>query len=615
MKKGRRNCISLAGAVASAIALSATSLAVSAEVINVPCNVSKIVNAINTANNSPEDSVLELATSCTYTLTDVNNTLVDPSGLGVDGPNGLPAILRSSTSGKLTINGHGSTIARSSADGIPPFRILFLARESDLTMRDLTLEGGYLLDPEAAGGVYEDGAGVFTDENTHLTLQRCAVRNNDAYTSGGIASHGTLALLDSKIENNSGRNANGGLRADGSILISNSSISHNRAGADAGLFAGGDVYITKSQIVGNMALGPYASYAGAELIGTIKIEDSTIAGNTAEEQEDPVRCYCGIGGVGINPSSGSPSSITNTTISGNSAPLAAGLLIVDNGDVATVTLNNVTIVGNKNTLAKYPTQPPYLGVSTAAGLVTGNYFTNVTVITKNSIVAMNTPSNCDATQTGSLGVNLDSDGSCPGFAHTTVEALRLAPLANNGGPTETHSLLPGSIAIDAAADCTTVDGKAITTDQRGVIRPQGKACDVGAFERGDELYVVNNLVSFNVVPGTAKLANDLVGCSGFAKKYRFSALLTNSSYTSTPTTLTNLAMQVRKLSGGNKLFLDGSATLGTLYGEGEHTALPLAGGYADGQLAPRENETVGVNVCLAKVAPFQLLVDVLGKTQ
>ena len=54
---------------------------------------------------------------------------------------------------------------------------------------------------------------------------------------------------------------------------------------------------------------------------------------------------------------------------------------------------------------------------------------------------------------------------------------RLGPLQNNGGPTPTHALLPGSLAIEAGtnAGCP-------ATDQRGVSRPQGVACDIGAFE-------------------------------------------------------------------------------------------------------------------------------------
>jgi putative cell wall-binding protein len=57
-----------------------------------------------------------------------------------------------------------------------------------------------------------------------------------------------------------------------------------------------------------------------------------------------------------------------------------------------------------------------------------------------------------------------------------VENLRLGPLASNDGPTQTHALLAGSVAIDAATDSV------LATDQRGVTRPQGAARDVGAFE-------------------------------------------------------------------------------------------------------------------------------------
>jgi hypothetical protein len=85
----------------------------------------------------------------------------------------------------------------------------------------------------------------------------------------------------------------------------------------------------------------------------------------------------------------------------------------------------------------------------------------------------------------SLGNNIDRDGSCglngPGDA---VGDPRLGPLAENGGPTLTMALLPGSPAIDAVPveRCTDADGAPLLVDQRGVPRPQGDACDIGAFE-------------------------------------------------------------------------------------------------------------------------------------
>ena len=58
----------------------------------------------------------------------------------------------------------------------------------------------------------------------------------------------------------------------------------------------------------------------------------------------------------------------------------------------------------------------------------------------------------------------------------------LGPLQDNGGPTMTHALLPGSVAIDQipAVDCVDAEGEPLTTDQRGFQRDS--MCDVGAFE-------------------------------------------------------------------------------------------------------------------------------------
>ena len=80
----------------------------------------------------------------------------------------------------------------------------------------------------------------------------------------------------------------------------------------------------------------------------------------------------------------------------------------------------------------------------------------------------------------SAGGNIGTDGSCNLIAagDQPATAPLLGALDDNGGPTQTHALLGGSPAIDAAgaAACP-------ATDQRGVSRPQGAACDAGAYER------------------------------------------------------------------------------------------------------------------------------------
>jgi len=60
--------------------------------------------------------------------------------------------------------------------------------------------------------------------------------------------------------------------------------------------------------------------------------------------------------------------------------------------------------------------------------------------------------------------------------------VKLGPLQDDGGPTETHALGAGSVALDVIpeAECVDTEGAQLTTDQRG--EPRGSMCDVGAFE-------------------------------------------------------------------------------------------------------------------------------------
>ena len=91
---------------------------------------------------------------------------------------------------------------------------------------------------------------------------------------------------------------------------------------------------------------------------------------------------------------------------------------------------------------------------------------------------------CEQSTVTSNGYNIQSPGDTCGFNQGTdrvdvsAEDLKLEPLADNGGPTMTHALLPGSVAIDVIpADMCEVE-----TDQRGEPRPGGAMCEVGAFE-------------------------------------------------------------------------------------------------------------------------------------
>ncbi len=99
---------------------------------------------------------------------------------------------------------------------------------------------------------------------------------------------------------------------------------------------------------------------------------------------------------------------------------------------------------------------------------------------KNTIVA-NSPTggNCSGTITDGGGNLSYPDTTCPGINADPM----LGPLQNNGGPTETMALGPGSAAIDAANDAICAAAPVNNLDQRGIARPQGAHCDIGAVEQ------------------------------------------------------------------------------------------------------------------------------------
>jgi CSLREA domain-containing protein len=199
---------------------------------------------------------------------------------------------------------------------------------------------------------------------------------------------------------------------------------------------GGTALVLSSVIARNTGTGAAGVVNGGSN-GILTIRDSTIAQNTAlpASAEQPLAFGGGVVNTGA-------ATIINSTIAGNRvAPTASAL----GGD------NVVTISGG----------------GTALGLLR----------ISNSIVAdASANGNCGG-PIQTAGHNLDSDGTC-GFNATTdhpgVDPL-LAALADNGGPTDTRALGAGSPAVDAGAGCG-------ATDQRGVARPAGGACDIGAFE-------------------------------------------------------------------------------------------------------------------------------------
>jgi hypothetical protein len=155
-----------------------------------------------------------------------------------------------------------------------------------------------------------------------------------------------------------------------------------------------------------------------------------------------------------------------------------------------------------------------------AGLAGGGLHADVNaaepVRLEGNIVAGNQPDDCGVQATSepiqSLGHNLDGDGSClptPAPGDQTSATPGLGPLADNGGPTMTHALLPGSPALDAwTAGCPGPD-----TDQRGAVRPQGTACDIGAYEVGDlPVTTTTTTTTTTIATPTTNTTTTLPGC-------------------------------------------------------------------------------------------------------
>ena len=282
------------------------------------------------------------------------------------------------------------------------------------------------------------------------TLRSTSVNDNGR----GLRNYGT-AILENSVFNgnlNGVENWGGTLTMDGGEVNSNDQL---------GLLNFGDkMTLSGVTVHGNGSLG-----IDNEMPGQLVVIGSTISNNA---------------GTGVSSSVGQPVdtplvpgslAMTNSTVSGN---LEGG--IITGGDMV---LLNVTIAHN-----------------TGPGVSRDDRPFPITTTLANTIVANGTGPNCSGSIT-SLGHNLDSDGTCglsgPGDLSGVGEEAGLLPLADNGGPTQTHALLLGgcqgdacvfgSIAIDAGDNSSCP-----ATDQRGVLRPEdgdgrdGVICDIGAFE-------------------------------------------------------------------------------------------------------------------------------------
>ncbi len=215
--------------------------------------------------------------------------------------------------------------------------------------------------------------------------------------------------------------------------------------------------------------------------GSFRITRSAIVENEASCAGP----QCEASGVGIWASTiFGAGNLVNATVSNNSAN-CAGLACIQKGGGMTYKAETYSTLHVSFTTIAFNSGA--VGESGVRGEAAPGFGAVLIVRVKNSMVVSKTGSACDfdaGTTLAVFGTNLATDNTCTGFTQKTTGQLKLSQLKlNSPGTTKTHALLAGSQAINAALSCTDDVGSPVTTDQRGVNRPQGSACDVGAYER------------------------------------------------------------------------------------------------------------------------------------
>ncbi|PTX97232.1 hypothetical protein DB346_19670 [Verrucomicrobia bacterium LW23] len=359
-----------------------------------------------------------------------------------------------------------------------------------VTVNPSSAQSVVLNDFGITGGRAANGGGVrIANANANVTMNRMLIYGNTATSTsdsfgGGISNAGTLTINQSTIRNNladatglAGDSHGGGIANTGTLTIFQSTVRNNTATPNLlGVALGGGVYSSSGTLtVDASTLNNNSAGFGGGIYsqgGTTNVRNSTLAYNF-------VNALLGTGG-GITVNGGS-TVIDSSTISGNQSILLGGGLARTGG---LLTLRNSIIAGNGGPLS-------LVGVDlyALAGFTNGgnNMLGVVDGVTDVLVALLQADVN---TAFGSALAPLDP---------------RLAPLGWYGGPTQTMAPLRGSLAIDTGGSSL------LTTDQRGLTRPQNGIRDKGAVEVQPlglaPDYVVLNTFDYNPLLPLTRIAN------------------------------------------------------------------------------------------------------------
>jgi len=388
---------------------------------------------------------------------------------------------------------HDVTLTRGGSDG-PGAAV---TTRGEITVVDSTVKQNLAEEP---------GGGIMSQRRA--TIIRSTIVGNLANDDGGgvYARRGGIQVYDSTISGNLVDGSGGALGSTGDILVVRSHLDGNTTDGDGGaIYADedGDVTVIDSTVSGSTADGPGGAIF--TLDGDVTIIGSTLTGNRADDRggaisgeaavtivNSTISRNLAVAHVGGGVWSRGDMYVANSTVSDNYAEAKGGGLHA----AGVLTLVHSTVAENISSVA------PNIGVGerlVAFGSVIGPAKLDFT-----GGHAQPAPTSCDAPVAVSLGYNVVTEGSCRLGAPTDVvgEPSGLGPLQGSGGAAETRLPAAGSPALDRvpAVAClhppvpASLEGEQhlagivadlralLRTDQRGVTRPQGPACDAGAVE-------------------------------------------------------------------------------------------------------------------------------------